>query len=486
MILAKKNFHTTIAPLTNLVFSLFPISFVAGNLIININLFIFCCLGIFHLRSNILTTRFNLTIKIIFLFFFIIFLSTFLSFIKSIYLNEYAAYDLTKLIKSLAFFRFFLMLLIVYYLNQSNILDFKLFFISASLVPILISLDVIYQYIFGFNIAGIKNLYSHNSSFFGDELIAGGYIKNFSFFSIIFLSFIFKNKSNLRFLLIMFTVCVLGTGILLSINRMPLILFVLGLFLLFLVTKDLKKILFASFLVLSLIFGVIISSDALIKVKYQSYFNNTQHILFTTLGISKKVEPIKEIKEIKEKKTSSSEALDIKKNEFELFKEPPVWDEGKPLQDDFEFFWVYKILAEHNHHTKLFVTALDIWGKNKILGNGIKSFREDCKKLAIHKKERICSNHPHNYYLEILTEIGILGLLITLIIGLSFIYFVFKNLSVLRTHKLENSILLLATICVILEAFPFKSTGSIFSTANMTYLVLVSSIFISYKKRLNI
>ena len=281
----------------------------------------------------------------------------------------------------------------------------------------------------------------------------------------------------------MFTVCVLGTGILLSINRMPLILFILGLFLLFLVTKDLKKILFASFLVLSLIFGVIISSDALIKVKYQSYFNNTQHILFTTLGISKKVEPIKEIKE---KKTSSSEALDIKKNEFELFKEPPVWDEGKPLQDDFEFFWVYKILAEHNHHTKLFVTALDIWGKNKILGNGIKSFREDCKKLAIHKKERICSNHPHNYYLEILTEIGILGLLITLIIGLSFIYFVFKNLSVLRTHKLENSILLLATICVILEAFPFKSTGSIFSTANMTYLVLVSSIFISYKKRLNI
>ena len=37
----------------------------------------------------------------------------------------------------------------------------------------------------------------------------------------------------------------------------------------------------------------------------------------------------------------------------------------------------------------------------------MKSFREDCKKIINVQKKGICSNHPHNYYLEILTDLGI-------------------------------------------------------------------------------
>ena len=36
----------------NIVFGFFPISFILGNLIININILLFCCLGIFHLKSK--------------------------------------------------------------------------------------------------------------------------------------------------------------------------------------------------------------------------------------------------------------------------------------------------------------------------------------------------------------------------------------------------------------------------------------------------
>ena len=68
--LNKKNFSTDSILLINLVLAFFPISFVLGNLITNINLVLFCVLGIFHLRSKILTTKFNLPIKIIFLIFF--------------------------------------------------------------------------------------------------------------------------------------------------------------------------------------------------------------------------------------------------------------------------------------------------------------------------------------------------------------------------------------------------------------------------------
>ena len=81
-------------------------------------------------------------------------------------------------------FRFFLMLVIVYLLSKFDILNFKYFFLSATFISLLVSLDIIYQYIFGFNVIGLKSLVHHNSGFFGDELIAGNFIKNFSFFFI--------------------------------------------------------------------------------------------------------------------------------------------------------------------------------------------------------------------------------------------------------------------------------------------------------------
>ena len=97
--------------LINLVFGFFPISFVLGNLIININLLLFCCLGIFYLKSKILTSKFDLSIKIISIFFIAVLFSTILSFIKSLYLQEYEDYELSKLIKSIAFLRFYLLLI---------------------------------------------------------------------------------------------------------------------------------------------------------------------------------------------------------------------------------------------------------------------------------------------------------------------------------------------------------------------------------------
>ena len=240
--LIKKNFSIDSILLINLVFAFFPISFILGNFIINLNLILFCALGIFHLRSKILTTKFNFSIKIIFLLFLVIFFSTSLSFIKSLYLEEYEYYDLIKLIKSITFFRFFLMLVIINLLSKFSILNFKYFFLSASFITLLVSLDIIYQYFFGSNMLGLKNVGHHNSGFFGDELIAGGFIQNFSFFSILFVTLILKNKNNLRFILTTIIICILGISIMLSGNRMPLILFLFGLLLVFLFNNQLRKI----------------------------------------------------------------------------------------------------------------------------------------------------------------------------------------------------------------------------------------------------
>ena len=473
-----KKIYNNNALLMNLVFGFFPISFVLGNLIININLLLFCCLGIFYLKSKILTTKFDFPIKIIFLFFFAVLLSTLLSFIRSLYLQEYEDYELSKLIKSIAFLRFYLLLIIIYLLNKNGILNFKYFFLFATCSTFVVSLDIIYQYIYGVNTIGFKGLALHNSGFFGDELIAGGFIKNFSFFSIFFVTFLLRDKKVTKFLFTIFTVCILGTGILLSGNRMPLVLFFLGLFLIFLFSDNLKKIVVISILGLLFIFGSIFFLDNDLKNTYVKFYLNIKYDL-ASIFEREKDDKLSEAYIKLEKDgpdVTQPNTIDEKRNEWEKFINPPKW-EGGSLVDDFEFFWVMQY--EKNSHTKIYLTALDVWEKNKIFGNGIKSFRKDCHKILEHKTNRLCSNHPHNYYLEVLTEIGLVGLATVLIIGILFLIFIFKNFKVLND---KNLILFAATISLILEAFPIKSTGSVFTTSNATYLILITSIIITYKK----
>ena len=454
MILSKVNFNYNSASLINVVFCLFPISFIFGNLITNINFLLFCCLGIFHLKFSNLLKKFNFPIKIIFLFFVIVLFSTSLSFIESFYSSEYEQSEFSRLIKSVLFFRFFIILIIIYLLSELDIINFKLFFISAAIFPFLISIDVIFQYIFGFNIIGMKSYIHHNTSFFGDELIAGGYIQNFSFFSILFLTHLIKkNENSFKIFLTTLTICTLGIGIMLSGNRMPFFLFLFGLFLFFLLNKESRKTVLISYLIIFVIFGLIRSTDRVMSDVYNSFFWGVQK---SVVGLSTKV-----------KNNLLSKIQQTKEAEKE-----DKWEE------------ILNENPQSNPYMKLTLTAIETWKPNKIFGNGIKSFRVKCQKIITEQKRGLCSNHPHNYYLEILVDLGIVGILLAMLIAITFIVFLAKNYKTLRKNNLQNLFLLAATISLFLEFFPFKSTGSIFTTNNATYLILMSSIVLSYQKLL--
>ena len=512
MILYNKFFNKNPVLLTNIIFSFFPISFILGNLIVNLNTLVFCCLGIFHLKSKILKTKYDFPTKVIFLFFCTILLSTSISFIEALYFNKELQNNLINFIKSLAFFRFFLMLIIICLLNELKILEFKYFFVSASICALFLSLDVIFQYIFGFDIIGLKGNIYHNSGFFGDELVAGGFIRNFSFFSIFFITFLLKKKGKSIFILGVITICILGTGIMLSGNRMQLPLFLLGLLAVFFLNNKFKKIIFTGTLSLLIIFQLISFNDKVMKVYFETYIGNTKNIIIGMLNFKKNNES---------KKIASN-----KKSNLLLDGEEITNPYLLKLQEDFEecrittqnFIKELKKLGItspekiENHikrggenktdsfltnydtksgYIKLFYTTLDTWKKNKIFGNGIKSFRADCLEfnfceIKAQKENRLCSNHPHNYYLEILTETGILGILITLVIASIFLIFIFRNFKLFEQNNLDNLILLAATTSLILETFPIKSTGSIFTTSNATYLILISAIVLSYAKRFSL
>tara|TARA_Y100000590_G_scaffold92709_1_gene104919 strand:+ start:1572 stop:2921 length:1350 start_codon:yes stop_codon:yes gene_type:complete len=448
MTLSKSKLETNYSKTINFLFCFLPISFILGNLAINLNIVLFCLLGIIHLKSKILTSKYNISIKFIFLLFVIVFISSSLSFMESIISNGYENKEFILLIKSIMFFRFFLLLAITYLLSELEVLNFEYFFLSVAFFPIFISLDIIFQYIFGFNIVGLKKPIGsiqdpilHNTGFFGEELIAGGFIQNFSFFSIFLITFFLIKKNYYRFILTTILISILGVAILLTANKMPLLLFLFGLFLIFLFDKKLRIIVFTSFICIFLIFNFIFSKDERLKNWQLSGYWNVKSMVVSLLGKATYVEP-------DEIDSSAGET----KQEF------------------------------HSSHKKIYLTAIDAWKQNKILGNGIKSFRTDCHNFAP-SKYRMCSNHPHNYYFEILTETGIVGISIVLIIASLLGIFIYKNLKFLKRDNINTYIFLSAVVSLALGMFPFKSTGSIFSTSNIGYIMLITSIVLSYRKQ---
>ena len=100
------------------------------------------------------------------------------------------------------------------------------------------------------------------------------------------------------------------------------------------------------------------------------------------------------------------------------------------------------------------------------------------------KKQLACSNHPHNYYLELLSESGILGA------GLIFIFFIilwkdFFHYFIRYNRQKSSEVVLLApiVITIFLEIWPLKSTGSFFSSGNATFLWLIVAMLLANRTK---
>ena len=123
---------------------------------------------------------------------------------------------------------------------------------------------------------------------------------------------------------------------------------------------------------------------------------------------------------------------------------------------------------------------------NKYIGGGIKNFRYYCHhRPNIDKKSNfVCNMHPHNYYLEILTETGIVGFFI-IIVMISTILISFIKKYFLAPQKDINIEIIPFMFLFFIEIFPIKSTGSFFTTGNTTYLFLIIGILIGLLSKKN-
>ncbi len=412
----------------NFLLTLIPASFVAGNLVINLNILLLIISAFLIFKNKIFSIKFFWFDKLIFFYFFLVlYTGTF---------NDYLFYKeglswkgyFATIIKSLFFFKYLFLYLVTRFLIEKDFINLKLFFISCAAVSLFVSFDIFYQFIFGKDIFGFEIIGSGRKlgGPFGDELIAGGFIQRFSIFSFFVIPLFYPKNSNLisKYLIpILFLIFLVG--IIFSGNRMPLVLFVFTCFLILLFNKQVRKY-FISFLITFLIlFVVIINTNSDIKNNFKNFYGQINQMVVIIIN------------------------KDFKNN-------------NSP------------------QYLKEFETFYDTWLINKYIGGGIKNFRYYCHhRQNIEKNaEFVCNMHPHNYYLEIMTETGLVGLVTILIIFFIIFYKSFCKKYLFRSSLQKNNLITPFIFLFITEIFPIKSTGSFFTTGNTTYLFLIIGILV--------
>ena len=236
-------------------------------------------------------------------------------------------------------------------------------------------------------------------SFFKDEPIAGAYIIGLLFLIIGYLSEIYKKKIGAvkitpLILLLFFLISVLITG-----ERSNTIKAFVGFFL-FLIFFDYIKIKFRILLMLSFvgIFFVVIFQSDYLKVRY---VNQLYNLIFLS---------------------DEQSQISLKKNQY----------------------------------LKLYKSGLSVFERNLVFGVGNKNYRiETCHEEKHDKFNYYCSTHPHQIYIEFLSEHGIVGTTISLSI---FFFIIFRILRPIIENK--NYIQIGAFIFILINFLPLIPSGA--------------------------
>jgi O-antigen ligase len=122
----------------------------------------------------------------------------------------------------------------------------------------------------------------------------------------------------------------------------------------------------------------------------------------------------------------------------------------------------YLFSEGHQNH---FDSAIIMFKHHYIKGVGVRNFRIECKKdLYVSVGTYHCSTHPHNTYLQLLSETGIIGTSFFVL----FLAFLFKKAhtflkDIYIKNKKINMALGLCFVLIFTNFFPFVTTGSFFN-----------------------
>jgi len=146
-------------------------------------------------------------------------------------------------------------------------------------------------------------------------------------------------------------------------------------------------------------------------------------------------------------------------------------------------FQMQSHLAKDRVYFKIYESGFEVFKKYKLFGAGNKNYRvETCDQKKIEKKEKyICTTHPHQIYLEMLSEHGLFGTAI-----LFFIFFKLIFSKIINVIRYDNYIAIGSLIYLISIFLPLIPSGAFFSDHMLTLFVINLSILYSTNNKLNI
>ncbi len=327
------------------------------------------------------------------------------------------------------YFRYGVFVIAIIALLNTNEIFIKYFFYCIFICFAILILDGFYQYFVGENVLGFKSPNRYRvSSFFHDEMILGRYLS--SLWPIFFgLSIIILKQKNKLFYFLIFIFILSESLIFLSGDRTAFFNINLSAIFVILFSRNLKKL--RTFTLLSSILLLVIIS----------YVN-----------------PL-----------AKERVFDQTISQMNLVNDDKEEHEG-----------IYLFSKEYTHH---YITAYRMFLDNKILGVGIKNFRNFCSNEKYEVSSASCSTHPHNTYIQILAETGIIGFVFLLTTLAYFCIYIFRHLM----HKFENKYLFNDfEICILsgvaIYLWPFVPTLSAFNNwMNIAMIINLPFLYWSIK-----
>jgi O-antigen ligase len=403
-------------------FLLFPFSFVIGAGAVEV----FSFLLIIHLFKK--ADKFFYKKYCIFIYIFLIFYCYFL------FRSLIFSLDFEKIKSILFYFRFALFTLgFIFFLDKFRF-DNKLILKVVYFSFLILIADAIFQYFYGQNIIGLKLYHIERASgFFGKELILGSFLLRFlPFLFLILILFKINIKKNIIYLSFFFGFYYFG--IFISGERTSFALLILAIVFLFFILKDFKKVIALSLILFSF----------LILVTYFFKKEGVERMFITTMK-QIKVDVAPNLLESNTNNLLESNSnlsnLNINKSKYYIFS------------------------REHHGH---YVVAIRMFLDNPIIGQGPRSFRYLCSEEKFIKADGICTTHPHNTYLQLLAETGLIGFLLFC----SLIIFFTKEIVTKFITQFKNDenkmnqmekVKYVSIIAILVNFFPFVPSGNFFN-----------------------
>jgi len=334
-------------------------------------------------------------------------------------ISSLMAEDIALSIKSsLFYFRIGVFSCFIWYLIDKDKRILTYFYYALVLCFSALVVDGYFQYFTGANIFGLKMIDNRVSSFFGDELIMGSYLSRL--FPLLFALFLVKQKQKFEIYFLGLLFILVDVLIYISGERAAFFFLNLSTVFIIILIKKYQKFRLITFIIgIICIFVLSLNSS---KLSDRMFIGPAQD-----MGL---------IESSKEAVFFSPAHDSLIRTAYKMFKDQPLW------------------------------------------GHGPKMFRVICKDEKYATGISPCMTHPHNFYVQLLAETGIIGFLFLFSILVYVIYTAlrqFKSIIFKQKRPLTDyQVCLLAGILI--TVWPLTTNGNFFNN----WLMVVYSLPVGF------